>query len=188
MNGFIHAYTDGALIRREAFGAPHPRYPVPSLYRCADGYIMALIGARPGLAGYLAWAREEGVTPPPSLADLTHEDLDSGPAIFARRPGFADVVTEFLADFFAARTRAELAAGALRRRMLFATVNTLADFADDEQLTARGYVTDVTGPDGKTLGYPTYWARLSRTPLVATGAPPAAGADNATILGQEEIT
>jgi crotonobetainyl-CoA:carnitine CoA-transferase CaiB-like acyl-CoA transferase len=86
MDGFIHAYTNGTLIEREVFGAPQPNYPVPSLFRCADGYVMAIIGFRPGLAGYLAWTQEEGATLPPSLASLTQEVLDSGPDIFNRQP------------------------------------------------------------------------------------------------------
>lgn len=174
LNGYSCTYTDGAVPRRGTFGKPNSLFPIPTLFRCLDGYVLISIGFGAGLGAYIKWAQEENVVVPDFLANLTEEDLASSSQLFSSRGAdFASNTTVFLSEFFAARTRKELLAGSLRRRIVFVGVNTLQDIRNDDQLAVRNYFQPVQHAGrAEPVAYPTVWAQLSETPIKSTSAAP----------------
>ncbi|HEY2284408.1 MAG TPA: CoA transferase [Streptosporangiaceae bacterium] len=186
MNAVPHPHTDGQVLQRSTFGAPSPAVPYRSVYRCADGYVMASVTFGPGLAGYLAWLRAEGAELPGFLADLA----DPGPnPADGQPPEFPGRVCDVLAAFFAGRGKQQLAEQALAYRLMLVPINTLADIAADPQLAERGYFRAVEHEGREPVAYPTTWVHLSATPLAATSRAPSVGADNAAVwLGEAGLT
>jgi crotonobetainyl-CoA:carnitine CoA-transferase CaiB-like acyl-CoA transferase len=175
MNAVAHAYADGRLLRREGFGRPNDVIPARSLFRCADGQVMAFFTFASGLVGYRSWAREEGETLPASFEALTDEELALGSALYPTKPPeLAAELTAFFAAFIAKRTRRELVDGAMKRRLLISVVNTLSDVLADDQLEARGYFQPLPNGGSAPL-YPTRWAHMTATPLIETPAAPRLG-------------
>jgi crotonobetainyl-CoA:carnitine CoA-transferase CaiB-like acyl-CoA transferase len=174
MNAVAHAYADGRLLRREPFGKPVDVIPARSLFQAADGPVMAFFTFATGLAGYRAWALEEGETLPAAYAELTDAELATGSALYAERPGLATELTAYFEGFVARRTRKALVEGAMKRRLLISVVNTIADVLADDQLKARGYFQPIPGGEPAAL-YPTRWAHMTATPLVETPAAPRLG-------------
>jgi crotonobetainyl-CoA:carnitine CoA-transferase CaiB-like acyl-CoA transferase len=174
MDGFTHAYTDGRRLRRETLGNPSEHTPFRSLFRCADGYVIASIGLGGGLGAYRAWARDEGDAIPDFFAAISDATLTDKAALYAALS--ADVVaqlTVWLDGFFAKRTRKALVAAATTQRLQIFGVNTLADLLSDEQLEARDYYQGVV-PAGRDapVRHPSVWAHFSRTPIAQTPAAP----------------
>ncbi len=87
-----------------------------------------------------------------------------------------EAIKDQVAAFTATRTKAQLFADALERRLLLAPVATTADVLASEQLAARDYWDVIDGHR-----YPGRYARLSATPLARPGAAPLAGAHNAEL-------
>src|SRR3984957_16910626 len=52
MNAVPYPHTDGRVLERSTFGAPNAVNPYRSVYRCADGDIVASVPFGPGLPGY----------------------------------------------------------------------------------------------------------------------------------------
>jgi crotonobetainyl-CoA:carnitine CoA-transferase CaiB-like acyl-CoA transferase len=182
MNAVPYPHTDGQVLQRSTFGAPNARVPYRSVYRCADGYIVASVVFGPGLAGYLAWLRAEGAELPGFLDGLADPGPDPAPG---QPPEFGTQVSDVLAAFFAPRGKHLLAEQALAYRLMLVPVNTLADIAADPQLADRGYFRDVEHDGRDPVPYPTTWAHLSRTPLAGTPRAPSVGADNQAVwLGE----
>ena len=182
MNAVPYPHTDGRVLERSTFGAPNAVVPYRSVYRCADGYVVASVTFGPGLAGYLAWLRAEGAELPGFLAGLADPGPNPAPD---QPPEFGDQVSDVLAGFFAPRGKHLLAEQALAYRLMLVPVNTLADIAADPQLAARNYFRAVEHDGRDPVPYPTTWAHLSRTPLAVTLRAPAVGADNDAVwLGE----
>ncbi|MFN0028019.1 MAG: CoA transferase [Acidimicrobiales bacterium] len=81
-----------------------------------------------------------------------------------------EAIKDQVAAFTATRTKAQLFADALERRLLLAPVATTSDVLGSEQLAARDYWDVIDGHR-----YPGRYARLSATPLLRPGAAPDAG-------------
>jgi len=175
MNAVPYPHTDGGVLERSTFGAPSATVPYRSVYACADGHIVASVTFGPGLAGYLAWLRAEGVELPGFVASLADPGRDPAPD---QPPEFPGQVSELLAGFFAGRGKHLLAEQALDYRLMLVPINTLADVRADPQLAARDYFRKVDHPGRDAIAYPTTWAHLSGTPLADNPAAPAVGADN----------
>jgi crotonobetainyl-CoA:carnitine CoA-transferase CaiB-like acyl-CoA transferase len=174
MDGFTHAYTDGRRLRREKLGEPSEHTPFRSLFRCADGYVIASIGMGGGLGAYRAWAQGEGDAVPAFFAAISDATLANKAALYAAMsPELVAQLTGWLDGFFAERTRKALVATATTHRLQIFGVNTLADLLGDEQLEARGYYQAVV-PAGRDapVRHPSVWAHFSRTPLAETAAAP----------------
>jgi crotonobetainyl-CoA:carnitine CoA-transferase CaiB-like acyl-CoA transferase len=180
MNTVAHPTTDGQIPQRATFGNPSPGQPYRSLFRCSDGYVMAAVGWGPGLAGYLAWLRAEGVDLPGFLTDFGPDGPGRDPAA-DQPPDFPDRVSDVLAAFFAARGKHKLTEQALDYRLMLVPVNTMADVRSDPQLAARGYFRDVQHDGRGPVAYPSTWAHLSRTPIADTRRAPAVGEDNQAV-------
>ena len=87
----------------------------------------------------------------------------------------------------ASKTKAELLAAAMERRLLLAPMSTTQDVLDSEQLASRGYFVQPEG-DGAAAAvlYPGAFAKFSRSPLKPSRRPPRAGEHTEQILEELE--
>lgn len=92
---------------------------------------------------------------------------------------------EAVAAFTSSKTKAELLAGAMERRLLMAPIASTADVLDSEQLAERQFFETVAHPvTGQELTAPGAFAKCSATPLRPLGAAPLLGEHNDTVLGK----
>jgi crotonobetainyl-CoA:carnitine CoA-transferase CaiB-like acyl-CoA transferase len=175
MDAFTHAYADGVLVRRRGLGKPAQHSPLPSLFRSADGLVLAFNTS--GLASYRDWARDEGDPIPDFFQAISEEHLAArGVPAIAKSPELVSKLAAWLAAFCAKRTRAAIVAGGMQRRIMTVGVNTLADVLADEQLEVRNYY-QLAHPCGRQTParHPSVWAHLTRTPLLNTAGAPRIG-------------
>jgi crotonobetainyl-CoA:carnitine CoA-transferase CaiB-like acyl-CoA transferase len=87
--------------------------------------------------------------------------------------------------FLMTMTKREIQAEGLRRRILLAPVNTVAEIAVDEQLKAREFFVTVPADNNGAahLTYPGPFAKLSATPLAPPGRAPRLGEHNEEVYG-----
>jgi crotonobetainyl-CoA:carnitine CoA-transferase CaiB-like acyl-CoA transferase len=189
LDGFTHAYTGGRLLRREKLGEPSVYSPFRSLFRCADGAVIAAVGSGAGLGGLRAWAQEDGEQIPDQFEAISRADLTVRGGIFiSRPPELVTLIAAWLDGFFAKRTRAVLVAEGMKRGLLISAINTLADILKDEQLAARSYYQPVRHAGRETaVRYPSVWAHLSRTPLLETRAAPRIGEHNEQVWDEARL-
>ncbi|HTT78002.1 MAG TPA: CoA transferase, partial [Candidatus Binataceae bacterium] len=91
---------------------------------------------------------------------------------------------EAVEQFFIPKTKKEIWENILKRRMLAAPINTVADIAADPQLKERGYFAEIEHRElGRTLTLPGSFAKLSETPLGPAGPAPQLGEHNHEIYG-----
>jgi benzylsuccinate CoA-transferase BbsF subunit len=147
------------------------------------------LGAR--LVGALFnWMREEGELPEwlseLDWASLDFAELAAEAAKAAPGQSTVDRVSDALARFFVRYTKETLYAEALRRGILLAPVNTVADIRADEQLAFREYFRPVDQGELGTIAQPGPWARLSGTPLRPTHRAPRIGEHTPEVLAELE--
>jgi crotonobetainyl-CoA:carnitine CoA-transferase CaiB-like acyl-CoA transferase len=147
------------------------------IYRCADGHVTSLLGGLGGARALIDWMDETGDAPDwLKTYDWENADLlalsrtPEGQELFAKLASAVEV-------FFSRHTKDELYEGALKRRLLLAPVNTIADIRADAQLEFRGYFQALDG-----VGYAGPWAKLSATPIVSTNRAPRIGEHTEQVL------
>jgi benzylsuccinate CoA-transferase BbsE subunit len=162
-------------------GGEGVRDATESAFACKDGYVFLAAPLSLGASwnGLLAWMKQE------EAAGL---DRLLAPG-WAHRPtrATAPMRAEFrrlFEAFIAGKTRAELGAEALRRKIVMAPVSRIGDLPHDPQLVFRRYFQTLAVPGlGAEVPFPGSPYRLSE-PLwrIARGAPHL-GEDNAALLG-----
>lgn len=132
-------------------------------FRCADGWVVALQGVLPPLAGFMerlmAWVLEADHC---AAADL---QWDWGSAGMRMAVGEIDAqawapVQSGIERLLSGQTKAQLMEAAIARRLLLAPVLELGEVLESSQLAERQGV--VERPSGKRLGA---FAKFSQTPL-----------------------
>jgi crotonobetainyl-CoA:carnitine CoA-transferase CaiB-like acyl-CoA transferase len=89
------------------------------------------------------------------------------------------------AAFFATRTRRELYAEALRRRILLAPCNDAGEILEQPQLRSRGFFTTLEYPElGAAIEHPAFFARSSACRIGVRGRAPRVGEHQAQVLGE----
>ncbi len=172
---------------RIAGGVLYGGIDIKLMWACADGHVSVtfLFGAAigPFTRRLMQWVYEEG------FCDEATRDKDwTNYAVMlldGREPvsEYERVRDEVLVRFFASKTKAELLAGAVERRVLIAPIATMADVAASDQLAERGYWEEVDmGPMG-TVRFPGAMARLTATPLAALPRPPRLGEHTEEVMG-----
>jgi crotonobetainyl-CoA:carnitine CoA-transferase CaiB-like acyl-CoA transferase len=116
---------------------------------CKDGHLNFIIYG--GVAGrrtneaICAWMKEKGADLG-VLASIDWATFDSTQTNQEQ----VDAMEDPIGRFFMTITKAEFLQGAFEREMLGYPVNNVADIAQDPQLEARGFWTDLPTPDGGT--------------------------------------
>ena len=150
-----------------------PGVPMPVIEPCADGFVgMTLVlgdqGNR-GMKSLMAWVIEEGALDD-DLCSVDWEQWLSmlGDGSLSAADG-ARAVEQLLA-FIKTKTQAEIQERAVAGKMLVAPCYTAARLADDPQLAARDFWTEV---DGTVHAGP--FAKMSATPIAYRHPSPALG-------------
>ncbi|HSR56189.1 MAG TPA: CaiB/BaiF CoA-transferase family protein [Alphaproteobacteria bacterium] len=116
---------------------------------CKDGYLNFIIyggvAGRRTNEGLVAWMKDSGAELGP-LKEIDWATFDPTQATQEE----VDALEEPIARFFLSVSKAEFLEQAFEREMLGYPVNNVADIAQDPQLEARGFWTDLPGPEGGT--------------------------------------
>ena len=154
-------------------------------WECADGYVNfiqpgGVVGGR-NMAALCAWMDEESYGNP----ELSATDFGS--------IGFGQISTELLeamnqglGAFFKSKTKAFLADGALKRRVLLFPVNTPADVFAYPQLEARKFFHRITPPSGKPYDTLGLFVKSSAKPLSIRRRAPLLGEHTDEVLAELE--
>ena len=155
-----------------------------TVFKCKDGFVSGLIAGGaylPSTNALIAWMKEEGAAPEwlikeGGLKALTPGAFMSADAAMLQELDLAEAAVE---SFLGAKTKQEIWANILKRRMLFAPVATAADIAADPQLKARDYFVEIESPAlARKLTMPGAFAKLSKTPVGPAGPAPRIGEHN----------
>ena len=180
----LHGFTphrEGSAVRTSGF-----RRRI--LFRAKDGFVALTVGggvlSGAMMTALVKWMAEEGAAPD-FMRERDWVKWDNAYLLAAGARGQEDIdrVSEAVAAFAAARTKAELYAAALERGLLIAPVDDMADLAEDRQLSARGFFVPVDEPRARRrVAMPGAWAKLSGTPLRAPAPAPRLGEHTALVL------
>jgi crotonobetainyl-CoA:carnitine CoA-transferase CaiB-like acyl-CoA transferase len=150
-------------------------------WECADGFVNfiqpgGVVGGR-NMAALCAWMDEEGF----GNAELSATDFGA--------IGFGQISSELLeamnqglGAFFKAKTKAVLAEGALKRRVLLFPVNTPEDVFAYPQLEARKYFQKIDPPSGEPYDTLGLFVKSSAKPLSIRRRAPMLGEHTAEVL------
>lgn len=169
---------EGRIARR---GGEGTRDATEGAFVCQDGYVFvaAPLTLSNTWTRLLDWMDEEGFRPAGRLRAPEWSDR----TLRATEP-FRQAFREIFEAFVAGRTRKELGAVALNRRLIMAPVNRIADLEDDPQLIFRRYFHKVGIPGlEQEVTFPGAPYRLSRPVWRIESGPPELGADNAQVFG-----
>ena len=153
---------------------------------CKDGYVYFIFGGG-GFGGLVQssramveWANEEGMLMEFKDSDfsqwdqstITQEENDQRSAI--------------VGDFLKTKTKAELYEQAVKRGIMLAPCNTIADTIMNAQLEARGFWEKVEHPElGETITYPGAPLKIKETPWRIQRRAPLIGEHNEEVFVEE---
>jgi crotonobetainyl-CoA:carnitine CoA-transferase CaiB-like acyl-CoA transferase len=173
---------------RAAGGAQMGKMRIRLVYPAADGHVSIthVFGANigPVTARLMAWAHEEGFCDE-AMRDTDWVDyaldVDAG-HIPVEHWDAARAAVEALTR---SKTKRELLAGAIERRLLMAPISDPADVASSEQLAARRFFEEVVHPEtGRPAKMPGPFAKCSATPLGPLGPAPRLGQHTEEVLAE----
>jgi benzylsuccinate CoA-transferase BbsE subunit len=148
---------------------------------CKDGYVFlaAPLALSASWSGLLGWMKEDGFD---GLEILLSADWQDRPtrATAPMKHTFKVLFERFVAE----RTKVELAAEALRRKVVMAPVSRIADIPHDPQLLFRRFFRKIAIPGlGREVALPGAPYRLSEPVWRIDRAAPRLGEDNDALLG-----
>lgn len=164
-----------------ARGGEGTRDATESAFVCKDGHVFlaAPLALSASWSGLLGWMRDEEFD---GLARLRESDWADRPkrATAPMHREFRALFERFVAD----KTKAELGATALRRKIVMAPVSAIADLPLDPQLVFRRYFQKVALPGlGREVPFPGAPYRLSEPVWHIDRGAPRLGEDNEAVLG-----
>lgn len=152
---------DGIVSRRAGGSRAFGEHGSRLVYACADGYV-AISRTPDTMEPMHKWIRETAFEP--------HWDADEWaklPQSGAGTPGpeKSRELEDDLTAFFALGRKMDLYEQGQRRGIMICPVSTPADLLENQQLAARGFVTEKYVPElGRSVKLPGAPARMSRTP------------------------
>ncbi|MBI2538659.1 MAG: CoA transferase, partial [Deltaproteobacteria bacterium] len=176
-------FTNSSAIARYTFenrieGRPGVRHyggAGTNIYRCKDGRYVHFTANLPHMWRELTrnWMPET-ILARPEWEDLKYRE--------AHGDEVAKVFTEFISQF----TAEDFADEAQRRHLAAAPLNTVGQFADCEQVRARGWLQPLRHPVIESYSAPGFPMRLSATPMRIRRPAPLLGQHQAEIIAELE--
>ena len=154
------------------------------LWHCKDGYVSwfywgGLMSLRTNVP-MVKWMEAEG------MVDDFLKEYDWSTFGFETTQEDVDRIEALTAEFFMARTKAELSEGALKHGVQLYPVSTPADMLESPQLAARNFWQEVEHPElGTTITYPGAFANASEAPPQISRRAPLIGEHNEEIYENE---
>ena len=173
-------------LHRDGGGFTIQGVNVPFVWKAADGYVSLTVALDPVNKSFLdrllAFMKEEGF----GTADITDRDwvkhlrlIRNGDAPTSDLQELVDSIAEFIES----KSKGDLLAAALDRRLLLVPVSTLDDMLESPQMAHRGFWQDETMPDGTTARLPKHLVLGTKGVDEGPKLSPAVGADNDELLG-----
>ncbi|MPY95325.1 MAG: hypothetical protein GEV08_20410 [Acidimicrobiia bacterium] len=174
-------------VRRSGSGFHLCGVTFPFVWPCADGFVSLTVALDRGNKAFLdhlvAYMREEGAIE----EDLAAMDWTAHLRA-VRRGDLPNTDLERLAGvigaFLGARTKADLMAAALDRRLLLVPVSTFEDMLDSPQLSARGFWGEEGTADGRRLRMPRHLVRGAPEEPRPPAAAPLVGQHTEEVLAE----
>lgn len=164
LNAMISSAIDGRNLERGGTSLQLSTITAELVYPCADGEIcMFFMGAT--LLGLIPWMLEEGFV---DAAWVEREDWTTYERrVLGAEPTavHVDELRAKITAFAMSKTKAEIFAGALERKLTLVPVNTAADTVAMQQLQERSYWDEITLPSGRTVQAPGAFAKVSNSPV-----------------------
>ena len=165
------AYQKFGVVRdrqglHTAVACPHGHF------ECADGQWVALACSNDKMFARLATAMDQ-----PELAEASRFGT------VAERMKNHDEVNRLVAAWFHRLTRKEALERTVEHEVPCAPINSIGDLFEDQQIAARGTITEVARDDIGALAVPNVVPRLSQTPGAVTSLGPHLGEANDEIYG-----
>ncbi|HLW69546.1 MAG TPA: CoA transferase [Candidatus Binataceae bacterium] len=160
-----------------------------TVFKCNDGFVSGLIAGGaylPSTNALIGWMKEEGAAPDWLIEEGGLKVLTPGSFMTAGAEALKelDMAEAAVERFLLTKTKAEIWANILKRRILAAPVRTVADIAADPQLKAREYFVELeSAPLKRRLTLPGAFAKLSKTPIGPASAAPRIGEHNHDVYG-----
>lgn len=177
------------LTRSGAAGlAPDAR--IPSIYECADGYMIVTVPAfgpsfGPMTQRLAKWAAEEGHL----SQEIAEVNWITFPADVRKKTASPDQLRALVMGVTSLcrnKTKAELGAAARKLGLLAAPVMDMKDVAESEQYRERSLWTPMkVGPDGREIDAPARFAQFSNFSIETSRAAPALSEHTAEVLKLE---
>ena len=184
-SGILAACVGDEEAKRVTGGWDLGGISTPLVWQAADGYISLLFtfgnAFGPFSRRLMEWLHGEG------FCDESTRDKDWIRYTELLRNG-AEPDAEYMRvlgvirEFTKSKTKAELMAAALKRRLLITPMATMDELVASEQLAARHYWRDLEHP--RPARYPGPFAKLSETPIQYRLGAPTLGQHNAEVLGE----
>jgi crotonobetainyl-CoA:carnitine CoA-transferase CaiB-like acyl-CoA transferase len=155
-------------------------------WRVRDGYVAMHLALGPAAGRFtnnlFEWVRAEGMCDE-RLAALDWRRVPELIAAGELEPEELERARDVVAEFLAGRTKAEVMAASLQRRLLAAPVQTVADVAESPQLEARGFWVEL-GENDRHRVLPGAFAHVSADAFVLGRPAPRLGEHNAEVWGE----
>ena len=158
--------------------------------QAADGYVSNTIlfgeAVGPFSRRLFEWIYAEGEC---ELADVEFEWIDFVDAVTSGRvpPTEYDRVQDVAEAFTAKRTKADLLAEALERRLLLVPVNSVIDVVNTEHFEVREFWRTIEMPTvSDPVRVPGPFAKMSKTPMIVESPPPVVGANTDEVLADTD--
>lgn len=165
----LNSLLDARMTERAAGGVLYGGMDIRLMWPCVDGHVSVtfLFGAAigPFTRRLMEWVCEEGFC---DEATRDKDWIDYAMALLDGREPLTEYMrirNQVLVDFFATKTKAELLAAAVQRRLLIAPVATVADVLASPQLAARDYWDKVDQGELGMVTFPGPIAKAHGTPL-----------------------
>jgi benzylsuccinate CoA-transferase BbsE subunit len=160
----------------------------PSMYRCADGFMLMSIAFGPAFAPMtrqmVRWAIDEGALAE-HYADFDWQESRQAVLAGNRRAAIDDLV-DAITILCSRKTKAELAKAARDYKFMAGPVNTMDDVARSNQFRERGLFTSVQiGPIQHAIAVPARFIQFSRHSIEVRRPAPALSQHTIDILTDE---
>ncbi|MEA3218242.1 MAG: hypothetical protein QOJ19_4398, partial [Acidimicrobiia bacterium] len=172
-------------LRRDGSGFQVQGVTFPFVWEAADGFVSLTVAIDPVNKAFLdrllSWMREEDAIDP----DLVDRDwiahvraVRTGASTNADLQRLVGSISAFIAD----RTKGDLLAAALDRRLLLVPVATMDDILTSPQLAERNYWSDAEVADGQKVRLPAHLVLGAPQQRQNPAATPAVGQDTDDVL------
>lgn len=163
---------------------------VPSIYECADGYVLVTVPAFGPAFGPMTqrlakWAADEGHLTQ-QIAQINWITFPRDLAQKIATPDQLQALVDGVASVCASKTKSEIGAAARRLGLLAAPVMDMKDIAESSQYRERGLWTPVRiTPDGREIDAPARFAQFSNFRIETTRPAPSLSEHTADLLRAE---
>jgi crotonobetainyl-CoA:carnitine CoA-transferase CaiB-like acyl-CoA transferase len=159
---------------------------VPSIYECADGYVLVTVAAFGPAFGPMTqrlakWAADEGHV----AREIAEVNWSTFPADVAKKtssPEQLDALVEGVRALCLRKTKNEIGSAARELGILASAVMDMKDIAESPQYRGRGLWTPVTIADGRRIDAPARFAQFSNFTIETRRPAPSLSEHTAEIL------